>query len=333
MKIRVVPAQPHCFAFGGFDIQMHRTLEVLTAMGVNARPLDFWSRDGDFDIVHFWGFDTDQHLTAARFARRYGKKIVLTPLLQYLTPRSWLRYAGALVEGTARRRIALGRLVDKFLAVNEEQGETLRQMYRVPASKIEIIPTILDDRFFEAQPVRTALADGFADFMLCAGNICARKNQVSLARAAIQTRTPLLFAGDVSGGEEAYGEEFARLIAPHGFLRWNRWMDGPQLLEAYGAARGVVLPSLEEQQPTIGLEAAALGKPLMLGRLPYARQKFYRGAFLANPASVREIGEGLKALAATPGRHIPSREIVEECRADRVGPKLKRIFEELLSAS
>lgn len=109
-------------------------------------------------------------------------------------------------------------------------------------------------------------------------------------------------------------------------------MAGPELLQAYRAARGVVLPSFEEQQPTIGLEAAALGKPLLLGRLPYAQQKFYRGAFLANPASAQQISEGLKALAATPERFVPPRAIVEECRADRVGPKLKRIFEELLAS-
>ena len=330
MKIRFVPAQPHCFAFGGFDIQMHRSLEVLTAMGVDAQPLDFWSRDGGFDILHIWGFDTDLHLTTARFAKQYGKKLVLTPLLQYLTPRSWLRYAGALIEGTARRRIVLGGLVDKFLAVNDEQGSTLQRLYRVPDSKIEIIPTILDQRFFESQPPRAELADGFAGFMFCAGNICARKNQLKLAQAAIETRTPILFAGDVSGGEEAYGEQFAQAIAPHAFLRWNKWMNGPQLLEAYQAARGVVLPSFEEQQPTIGLEAAALGKPLLLGRLPYARQKFYRGAFLADPASVREIGEGLKALATAPDRYIPPRAVVEECQADRVGAKLKAIYAGLL---
>jgi glycosyltransferase involved in cell wall biosynthesis len=332
LKIRVVPAQPHCFAYGGFDIQMHRTLEVLALLGVDAKPLDFWSRDNDFDIMHFWGFDTDQHLTTARFARLYGKKIVLTPLLQYLTPRAWLRYAGALVEGTARRRIALGRLVDRFLVVNEEQGETLRWLYRVPAAKIEVIPTILDDRFFEPYPQVAALADGFKDFMLCAGNICARKNQLKLAQAAIETGTPILFAGDVGGGEEAYSEQFQRLIAPHAFLRWNRWMAWPELLQAYRVARGVVLPSFEEQQPTTGLEAAALGKPLMLGRLPYARQKFYRGAFLAEPASVQQIGKGLKALAATPDRFVPPRAMAEECRASKVGARLRRIFESLLAS-
>lgn len=331
MKIRVIPAQPHCFAFGGFDIQMHRTLEVLTAIGMDVKPLDFWSRDNDFDILHLWGFDPGLHLTTARFAKRYGKKIVLTPLVQYLTTKSCLRFAGSWLEGAARSRIALGRLIDRFLVVNEQQGETLRHLYRVPASKIGIVPTILDDLFFEPQPALQALGDGFAGFMLCAGNICTRKNQLKLAQAAIGTGTPVLFAGDVNGGEDEYVEQFSRLIAPHKFLRWNRWMARPELLEAYRAARGVVLPSFEEQQPTIGLEAAALGKPLMLGRLPYARQKFYRGAFLVDPASVPQIGEGLKAIVATPNRFIPSRATVEECRADRVAAHLKRIFEDVLT--
>lgn len=328
MKIRIVPGQPHAFAFGGFDIQMHRTLKVLQQLGVDARPLDFWSRDGDFDILHFWGFDP-AHLTSAQFAKRYGKKIVLTPLVQYLTPYAWLRHAGAWVEGAARRRIALGKLVDRFLAVNEQQGDTLQQMYRVPARKIEIVPTILDDGFFEAAPV-AASVQGLAGFVLCAGNICARKNQLRLAQAAIATGTPVLFAGDVSGGEEAYGEALARLIAPHAFLRWSKWMAWPELQTAYRASRAVALTSFDEQQPTAGLEAAALGKPLMLGRRPYARQKFYRNAFLAEPGSVAEISRGLKALAAEPARYVPPRAFAEECRADRVGPKLKGIFEDLL---
>lgn len=332
MKIRVIPGQPHAFVFGGFDIQMHRTLEVLQRLGVDARPLDFWSRDGDFDILHVWGFDADQHLTTARFAKRYGKKIVLTPLVQYLTPRAYVRFAGSWLEGAARRRIALGKLVDRFLAVNELQGETLERLYRIPACKIEIIPTMLEDGFFETAPAPASLP-GFADFLLCAGNICARKNQLHLAEAAIATHTPILFAGDVSGGEEAYGAAFARLIAPHAFLRWNKWMAWPELQTAYRASRGVVLPSFEEQQPTTGLEAAALGKPLMLGRRPYARQKFYRNAFLAEPASVAEIGRGLKALVAEPARYVPLRTFAEECRADRVGPKLKTIFEGVLASA
>jgi len=326
MKIRVIPGQPHAFAFGGFDIQMQRTLEVLQRLGVDAKPLDFWSRDSDFDILHFWGFDPDQHLTTARFAKRYGKKIVLTPLVQYLTPRAYLRFAASWLEGAGRRRIALGKLVDRFLPVNELQRETLIRLYRVSPLKIKIVPTMLDDGFFETSPT-TVTGAAIDNFVLCAGNICARKNQIRLAQAAIATATPVLFAGDIMGGEEAYGDAFARLIAPHPFLRWNKWMAVPELQSAYRAARAVALVSFEEQQPTIGLEAAALGKPLMLGRRPYARQMFYRNAFLAEPASVREIGAGLKALLTESPRYTPPLAFVQECRADRVGAELKRVFE------
>jgi glycosyltransferase involved in cell wall biosynthesis len=331
LKIRVVPGQPHCFAYGGFDIQMHRTLDVLRAQGVDARPLDFWSRDGDFEILHLWGFDAGAHMTTARFARAYGKKIVLTPLVQCLTPLARLRHAGAWLRGEARQRIALARLVDRFLAVNEQQGETLSQLYGVPAGHIEIVPTMIEDRFFEAAPASAALPDGFADYFICTGNICARKNQQRLAAAAIATGTPILFAGDVPGGEESYARDFARAIAPYPFLRWNRWMDWEELLTAYRASRGVVLPSFEEQQPTVGLEAAALGKPLLLGKRPYARQKFYAGAYLADPDSLDDIARGLRALETSPGLHTPPVAEVQACRGDRVGRQLQAIFAGLLA--
>jgi glycosyltransferase involved in cell wall biosynthesis len=329
MKIRAIPAQPHCFAFGGFDIQMHRTLEVLQALGVDAKPLDFWSRDADFDILHFWGFETS-HLLAARFAVNYGKKIVLTPLFPYVTAKTRLRNIAARIEGRARPRLELAALVDRFLVVNEQQGETAQRFFRVPSRKIEIIPTMVDDRFFAGGDSNKAFADDFRDFFLCAGNVCARKNQLRLAQAAIATKQPILFAGDLAGGEEAYGEDFARLIAPYSFLRWNRWMPWGNLLEAYQACVGVVLPSFDEQQPTTGLEAAAIGKPLMLGRRPYARQKFYQNAKLVEPASVDHIGRGLREMRADPAQYVPPRAFVEECRIDRVGLKLKRIFESLV---
>ena len=329
MKIRAIPAQPHCFDFGGFDIQMVRTLEILQALGVDAKPLDFWSRDADFDILHFWGFDVS-HLLAARFAVRHGKKIVLTPLFPYVTPRSRLRNFASRIEGRAWPRLELAALVDRFLVVNEQQGETAQRFYRVPSRKIEVIPTIVDDRFFENSGTVDRLNDGFSGFFLCAGNICARKNQIRLAEAAIAAQAPVLFAGDVAGGEGGYGDAFARLIAPHPFLRWNRWMAVPDLLLAYRASIGVVLPSFEENQPTTALEAAALGKPLMLARRAYAQQKFYRNALLVEPGAKNQIARGLQDMRADPARYVAPRAFVEECRADRVGPKLKAIFENLL---
>jgi hypothetical protein len=92
----------------------------------------------------------------------------------------------------------------------------------------------------------------------------------------------------------------------------------------------VVLPSFNEQQPTCGLEAAALGKALMLGRRPYALQKFYQNARLVEPGSVDQIAQGLRDMREKSARYVAPRIFVEECRTDMVGAKLKRIFESLI---
>jgi hypothetical protein len=53
--VRVIPAQPHCFAFGGFEIQMLAAMESAWAAGADVAPLDYWRREADFDLLHFWG--------------------------------------------------------------------------------------------------------------------------------------------------------------------------------------------------------------------------------------------------------------------------------------
>src|SRR3569623_2271318 len=55
MRVKFFPWQPHCFAFGGFDMQMLDTLDSIKNVGVDASKLDIWSRDNNFDIIHLWG--------------------------------------------------------------------------------------------------------------------------------------------------------------------------------------------------------------------------------------------------------------------------------------
>src|SRR4051812_48074208 len=84
MKVRVAPLQPHCFAFGGFELQMLDALEAARRAGVAIQQLDPWSRDDAFEIVHVWGLET-ANASLVMWAKRAGKKVVLTALLPYLT--------------------------------------------------------------------------------------------------------------------------------------------------------------------------------------------------------------------------------------------------------
>jgi len=330
MRVRTAPFQPHCFYYGGFDIQMNRTHDALRAKGVDARPLDWWARDEEFEILHAWGLES-QHQTLIRMAKQHGKKIALTPLLPYDTPRQRLRHAVGTLIGRKRAAMDILRNIDVLLVVNTPQADAAMKIFGVPASRIEIIPTILDPLFFNAAPVAPP-ENAPAGYIVCAGNIWPRKNQVRLAQAALQTGTPAVFIGNTMAGEEAYTLAFEQMVAAsNGTLQWHKWLSWGDLYRTLRHASAIALPSFDECQPAAGLEAAALGKPLLLADRPYMRQEFYTGALTVDPSSVADIASGLRRLAADPARYVPASAPVQACHSQAVGAKLRSIFERLIA--
>jgi len=329
MRIRTVPVQPHCFLYGGFDIQMRRTHEVLRSVGVDARPLDWWSRDEQFEILHIWGL-TPQHQNLVRIAKSYGKKVALTPLLPYFTLDSRLRHVAGIITGRRRLVMDIMRRVDVLLAVNRLQADAAIKLFGFPSRSIEIIPTILDPLFFNPSAIAAPLCD-LDNYVVCAGNIWPRKNQVRLARAALRAGCSMVFVGNEMGGEHAYAEELQRIVDDNPSLRWFKGLNWEDLHRVLFHASAVALPSFEECQPASGLEAVALQKPLLMANEPYAHQEFFVGALTVDAKSEKSIAEGLVRLLANPADYTPKLELVNECRPDFVAPKLRAIFERLLS--
>lgn len=329
MRVRTVPVQPHCFHYGGFDIQMHRTHEALRAAGVDARPLDWWSRDEEFEILHVWGLEP-QHQNLARIARDYGKKIALTPLLPYYTSNARLRHAVGSILG--RKRVVMDILsnVDVLLVVNNLQADAAAKLFGFPARKIEVIPTILDPLFFNSSPV-DAPPDAPTNYAVCAGNIWPRKNQIRMAQAALKAGCPMIFVGNTMGGEHDYAQRFQRLVEDNPTLQWHKWLSWPDLYRVLRHASAIALPSFQECQPASGLEAVALQKPLLLANEPYAHQEFYAGAMTVDAKSIQSIADGLKQLMANPGAYTPKQTLVDACRPEVVAGRLRSIFEALLS--
>jgi glycosyltransferase involved in cell wall biosynthesis len=326
MKVRTVPLQPHCFFFGGFDIQMHRTLDIMRAQGFDAQPLDFWSRDGDFDVMHCWGLEP-MHQQIVKTAKQYNKKVMITALIPYLSLRTRIRHYGAMIEG--RRRVLMDILAhtDRLCVHNELQVDTAVKLFGMDPAKVEIIPSILDPELFEQAPVPPL--DDLRDYILCIGNIWPRKNQLRLAQAARQIECPMLFIGNLMAGEEGYNAEFSKLVEETPYFRWYRWVTEEDLRKALYNCVGVALPSFQETQPGAPLEGAAMGKPVLLGDRLYATQKYYDGAYRADPESVKSIAAGLASLRANPQAHVPPRDYVLDCHPDRIGQRFKKILDSL----
>lgn len=327
MKVRVAPLQPHCFAFGGFEIQMISALEAAREAGVDVLRLDPWSRDVNFDIMHIWGLDVAQ-TQAITWARRSNKYIVMTALLPYVTIKHRLYYTASSICGVVRMRRKLLDMVDILVVVNELQASAAQILLGVNESKIKVIPNIIESQYFSNSAISTHEFIGLQNYVLCTGNICKRKNQLKLAKAAINGEHPLLIIGDVLQGEEGYAAELEGFIEGQKSVRWIRGVapGSETLVAAYANCMAFALPSLTEQQPISALEAAAAGKPLMLADKAYAQQKYFKNACLVDPNSELSIQDGLDRIRECPTDYIPEQAFINECTREKVGESYRDVY-------
>lgn len=329
-RTRVLPLQPHCFGFGGFDLQMLAALRAAQAAGAEVRPMDPWSHDSEFDVLHLWGLDM-QHLNVTYWAARARKKIVISALLPYQRWCSRARHFASSVVGPARQRQALLDRMQCLTVVNEHQAHYATSVLGVPEDRLRVIPNIVADVYFPDAAATTSRALpelGFSEYAICTGNICARKNQLALIRACAHLKLPLLLIGRTLTGEDAYGRAVAQAVAESPTTCWVRGLPpaSPKMAAAYRGAVLFALPSYVEQQPISALEAAACGKPLLLGRRPYARQPLYGNACLVDPESIDAIVEGLKAIIARPEEFCTPPALLESCRGHRVGSAYADVY-------
>ncbi len=332
--VRVVPLQPHCFAFGGFELQMMGAMEAARSVGANVSHLDFWSKDASFDVLHLWGLSA-QHSQTAHWAHLAGKKVLVSALVNYPGWKQRLRLIASWLLGPARVRKQMLSWVDGVTVVNEQQKNYLAYSIGYPADKIFVIPNIVDEIFFTKDEGNSNFDVGLEDYVICTGNICARKNQLSLARACKQIGVPLLIVGDVLLGEESYGKALVDEISGCPDIRWIKGLApaSEELASAYKRAAVFALPSYSEQQPISALEAAAARKPLLLADRAYAKQEFYANAALVNPDSVSSIAETLRKVLDTPERYIPPEKSIEKCRFRMVGESYATVYAQLTVAA
>ncbi len=330
MEVKYFPFQPHCFAFGGFDLQMLNTLEAVRNAGVNAEKLDVWSRDADFEILHIWGMGPS-NFDVIDWARKAGKKVVATVLLPYHdTLRSLLGYFYRWTLGEGRHLISHLKAADRVVVLNEGQSRVLQRFYGVAKERICIIPNIIESAYFEPPEFDFKAHYSIEDFVLCTGNISYRKNQLNLARACVDMNQNLVLIGNVLDGAESYGQELEKLIRDNPRILWIRELPKASgaLIGAYHECRVFALPSRNETQPISALEAAAMKKPLVLMDRAYARQQFYKGAFLCHSSSPADIRRALeKALGKKEeGETGPD---LTACTAAEVGARYKECYHQI----
>jgi glycosyltransferase involved in cell wall biosynthesis len=331
MKVKYLPWQPHCFAFGGLEVQMLSTLKAVQDAGVNAEKLDVWSRDSDFDILHVWGFD-NIHQVAVYFAKKSNKKVVITSLFQdFNSINRIIRHNISRFIGPVRPMIKLGEMADSIVVVNDIEIDIATRHFKIPSKKITYIPNIVDNKYYDLKNINGAF-NGISNYVLCTGNICQRKNQLNLVKACKLAGVNLVLLGNQLPGEEKYGNEVQELIDKEDNMMWVKGIkeNSAELLSAYKNCRIFALPSFQEQGPISVYEALAAGCKVLIADRKYAYQEFYKNVERVDPFSVNDIAKGLKKILSEGDGFVPPANIMDACRSENVGKQYKAVYERII---
>ncbi|HVA47243.1 MAG TPA: glycosyltransferase [Pirellulales bacterium] len=298
---------------GGGETQLRAMAQALPEVGVEARLWRPWEHDfATADCLHLFGSEPE-HLTVLQAARQRSIPVVLSPIAWFDLASCWrepwsLSQRGlacvkflvrAAFPALASWRRRLYHSVDLLLPNSQAEADQLIRYFQVPPHRIRIVPNGAERRFSSAEAEPFAAKVGCRDFILYAGRIEPRKNQLTFLRAMEGIVVPIIVLGSVVPEHEAYFEACQRTAGRNVQFIAGLGHDDPLLASAYAACGCLVLTSWYETPGLVALEAAMSGTPLVLPRGGCAREYFGDLAAYVSPGDVDGIRRAvLDALSA-----------------------------------
>ena len=159
----------------------------------------------------------------------------------------------------------------------------------MPRQRIHVVLNGAEVRFARAMPDAFVEEFGVRDFVLYAGRIEPRKNQLNFLRAMEGTNVPIVILGDVVPGHERYADRCRQAAGPRVWFLDRFEHDDPLLASAYAACRCLVLTSWFETPGLVALEAGMSGAPLVLTSRGCTAEYFGPHAQYVRPNDLRGI--------------------------------------------
>ncbi len=146
--------------------------------------------------------------------------------------------------------------------------------------------------------------------VLYAGRFGPEKNIAYLIRAfaaLIETVPDSLLWIAGRGPEGPALEALVRQLGVENKVRFLGFLDHPTLARYYAACDVFVLPSIQEAQPLVAMEAMWFGRPVIVTKAIVAAEEMVDqgvNGYIVDPASVADLTRRLQALAADPALRL-----------------------------
>ena len=235
---------------------------------------------------------------------------------------------------------AMSAAVGRYIAVSRNIAVELRERFRAPERKIEVIHNaVAVDRFQVHSPpgLRAWLARGRPwPVVLTCARLDPQKGHLTLLRAAAELpETIFAIAGE--GPDRARLELEATALGVADRVRFLGFrVDIPELLAASDV---FALPSLYEGSPLAVLEAMAAGRAVVSSAIGGTEELIddERSGLLVPPGDHIALAQALRRVLADPelrsslGRHAHER-VAREFTATAMARRVTGVYEGLLSA-
>ncbi len=295
---------------GGGEVLLLKTQEYLEKSGVKVKLFDLWQdRFKEGDILHVFG-SVKEALGLMQAAKERAVRIVHSPIIWYNWQSSFkIPYAPkeralCLLRQAAKfflpqlpsDRKRMIHLADRVLAGSYMEAQQIRRYFLVSPERLRTAHYGVDPVFAEGDAELFTSRYGVSGFVLMAGRIEPRKNQLSLIRAMKGLAQPLVIAGSPVSHHADYAKACRREAGKNVHFIGPLEKDSPVLCAAYAACDVFALPTWFETPGLAALEAGVAGAKLVVTREGSTREYFGALADYVNPASVKDIRQ--KVLAA-----------------------------------
>ncbi len=285
-------------------------------------PLAFRRMAGNADVVHMHSPYTFTTLLSYPFSRKERTVITLHGRPYYAGP--------AALAAKIHERISflLLRGAGAFVALTELDVSYMESM-GIPRERIRVIPNFVDVRELEAwgREVDPVEKEREIQLLYVGGFVEAK----GLDQLLLDLRSlPDLDVGLWMIGGGPLEGRLRRLAGGMG-VRFLGRKSRRDLIPYFKGADALILPSRSEGFPTVVLEAAALGTPIILSDIPVHRQLFEGMALFFTPKNPGTLRQALDRLVAGVEDLVERAKKVVRDRYDLrvVGEDILRLYSEL----